>query len=123
MSEVPAPKETRDPTTGRFVKGNKIRPHHNNGGRPKKLDSKAMLQAINDGFTPEEVIDLLYKSIEMAEKANDWRGVFEVGRLILAYSIGKPVQRSIKAEITPEKFAQLFKDGEVQDDEDAIDLE
>lgn len=114
----------RDPKTGRFVKGNRFRPPVTPGaGRPRKLDSKVMLEAIHDAFTPEEITQLLRRAVEIAEKNDDAKGVLEVARLVLAYAIGKPVQRSIKAMIEPEEFAQLFmnnggEDGEVIDHSD-----
>jgi hypothetical protein len=112
--EVLPPKvvEGRDATTGRFLKGNKLRPEKQGKvGRPRKLDSGIMLQAIHDAFTPEEVTGLLRQARDIAVKNDDAKSVLEVARLVLAYAIGKPVQRSIKAMIEPEEFAALFMNG------------
>jgi hypothetical protein len=107
--EVAVKPDKRDPATGRFVKGNPIRPINPSGGRPKKLDSKKMLEAIHDEFQPHEIGAMLRQAHQIAVKNDDWKGVLEVARLIAAYAIGKPVQRSIKATIEPEDFAKFFK--------------
>jgi hypothetical protein len=116
--EVLPSKDGRDPKTGRFQKGNKLRPAHQpNVGRPRKLDSGIMLQAIHDAFTPEEVTGLLRQARDIAVKNDDAKSVLEVARLVLAYAIGKPVQRSIKAMIEPEEFAALFMNGGEEEEE------
>lgn len=119
---LPPEKDGRDPKTGRFVKGNKLRPAYQpNVGRPRKLDSKVMLEAIHDAFTPAEVTELLRQARDIAVKNDDAKGVLEVARLVLAYAIGKPVQRSIKAMIEPEEFARLFMEGDSGEEESAGD--
>lgn len=107
--EILPPQSGRDAKTGKFVKGNTFKnPNTRSPGRPRKLDSGIMLQAIHDAFTPEEVTGLLRQARDIAVKNDDAKSVLEVARLVLAYAIGKPVQRSIKAMIEPEEFAALF---------------
>jgi hypothetical protein len=67
----PEPKPGRD-AKGKFAKGNKLRPAHQpNVGRPRKLDSRVMLEAIHDAFTPEEVTGLLRQARDIAVKNDD----------------------------------------------------
>jgi hypothetical protein len=114
----PVPQSGRDAKTGKFIKGNTFKnPNTRSPGRPRKLDSALMLQAIGDAFTPQDVVDLLHKAVEIAEKNDESKTILEVARLILAYAIGKPVQRSIKAMIEPEEFAALFMGGGDDDDD------
>jgi hypothetical protein len=103
------------------VKGNTFKaPTTRSPGRPRKLDSGIMLQAIHDAFTPEEVVGLLHQARDIAEKNGEAKTILEIARLVLAYAIGKPVQRSIKAMIEPEEFAALFMSGG-EEENDEID--
>ena len=119
--EVLPPQSGRD-AKGKFIKGNTFKnPNVRSPGRPRKLDSGIMLQAIHDAFTPEEVTGLLRQARDIAVKNDDAKSVLEVARLVLAYAIGKPVQRSIKAMIEPEEFAALFMNGGEDDGESIED--
>lgn len=106
---------------GRFAKGNKIRPHNPGGGRPKKIDSTPILMAIADEFDPAEVRAMLRQAWAVAVKNDEWKGMLEVIRFVASYAIGKPVQRSIKAEMNMDDFINLFKGSD--DGEAVIDLD
>jgi hypothetical protein len=106
--EIVAPLRAPD---GKFVKGNKIRPANYNGGRPRKLDSRPILEAIHDEFTVEEIRAMLRKAYATAVQMEDWKGQMAVVQFVAYYAIGKPVSRSIKANIEVEDFIKLFKEG------------
>lgn len=110
--EVTVIQPGRDPVTGKFLKGNKLRPPGPLGGHPpKKLDSRPILEAIHNEFTVEEIRLMLREAYNTAVKMEDWKGQMAVVQFVAYYAIGKPVQRSIKATIEPEDFARIFKLG------------
>ncbi len=114
--------ESRDPITGKFAKGHTLRKKGDPSLRiKKKLDSKAILEAIHDVFTPDEIADILREARQLATAQGEWKGLLEIARFVAAYAIGKPVQRSIKATIEPEDFIALFKGG--SDDEEVVENE
>lgn len=104
----------RDPVTGHFLKGNKIRPYHPSG---KKKDYSPILRAVaEDAYTPEQITDLLREMVEMARDAGDWKGIYAALSFILAYTVGKPVQRSITASIDADSLRAVLLGEEMQDD-------
>ena len=97
---------------GRFADGNKLRPPGStNGGRPRKLDSRPILEAIHDTFDPAEIGRMLMQARDIAIKNEEWKGLLEIARFVASYAIGKPVQRSVNATISAEDFANIFKMG------------
>jgi hypothetical protein len=59
-----------------------------------KKDIK-VLHAIHEGYPPDRIIGLLDEALEIARKHNSYRGIMEVARTVIEYTVGKPVQRSI----------------------------
>jgi hypothetical protein len=83
---VPAPKKEN---RGRWLPGQSGNP----SGWAKK-DIK-VLHAIHEGYPPDRIIGLLDEALEIARKHNSYRGIMEVARTVIEYTVGKPVQRSI----------------------------
>jgi hypothetical protein len=59
-----------------------------------KKDIK-VLHAIHEGYPPDRIIGLLDEALEIARKHNSYRGIMDVARTVIEYTVGKPVQRSI----------------------------
>lgn len=78
-------------------------------------------------YTPEELVEMLHDTYEMAVENNDWKGMFQVIQLVLNYGIGKPVQRTLKATIDPDEIRAFFQrstggdEGDNSDD-DIVDV-
>lgn len=100
---------------GKFYKGNALKPM--NPGRPKRINVQEMLEAIADDFPPERVISIINKALEIAIKQQDWKGVHAVATTVLHYQIGKPVQRSITAQIDPDDFRKMFQPDSPKEEE------
>lgn len=109
-------KDGREEKTGRFAKGNTLRPvGPTGGGRPRKLDAIEVLEAITAEFSLDEIRVMLRKAYSTALKVEDWKGQLEVLRFVYAYAVGKPVQRSISATIEREDFIKLFSGGSAEE--------
>jgi len=76
----------------------------------KSADPMTILQGISLALTPEEVADLIDEAIEFARKWKSWEGIVAILRLHLEYTVGKPIQRSVSANLKPEDFAAWLKD-------------
>jgi hypothetical protein len=79
----------RNSKTGRFLPGN--------SGNPTgwaKRDIK-VLHEIHAAYPPERIIGLLDEALDVARSHQRYRGFVEVARLVIEYTVGKPVQRSI----------------------------
>jgi hypothetical protein len=118
---APLVKETRAPD-GRFLKGNKIAPK-SRPGRPSRGDIMPVLTAIIEEFPPEEIGDMIRHGYETAVKDADVKMQLEFIRFVTSYAIGKPIQRSIKAQIDPEEFKRMFQPDSAEEDDDVIDGE
>ena len=81
------------------------------------------LEKLDERFAPEEIVFMLRDTYNMAVDKKDWKGMYAIVSLVLAYSIGKPVQRSLSAQIDPQEIKRMFSPDPIQDDEDAIDVE
>lgn len=117
----------KDPATGQFVKGNKIRPKNPSG---KRKDYWPILKAVaEDAYTPDEITALIHETVDMAREAQDWKGVYAMLRLVLDYTVGKPVQRTLTASMDADELRQMFFASEETNDEldggerEVIDLE
>lgn len=91
---------------GQFVKGHKVPSPHK--GRPARADVLPFLNAVTEAYTPEQVQQMLKDTYEMAYEQKDWKGMYTVASLILAYAIGKPVQRSLTASIDADDIRKMF---------------
>lgn len=111
---------------GRFKKGHKVPSPR--AGRPARANVTSMLVAVAEqAYTPDEVVDLLYETVEMARKNDDWKGMFQVAQFIVYYAVGKPVQRTLSATVDPDMVRKLFQGARDQDedgdDDDVVDID
>lgn len=81
----------------------------------KSADPLAILKGVTAAHTPAQITELIRQAQEFAVSQRSWEGLLAIVKLELEYSVGKPVQRSIHAEITPETFAKWFTDEAVSD--------
>jgi hypothetical protein len=102
---------------GHFVKGHNI--HRPVGGSNiKNTVAKKMLAAVTENlYTPDQLAEMLRDTYQMAVKKEDWKGMYSVIQLILSYSIGKPVQRSVTAQLDPEDIKRMFAPNEEEGEE------
>lgn len=99
---------------GKFKKGNKVRPYTPSG---KKKDYSPILRAVaENAYTPEQITDLVHEMVDIAREAGDWKGIYAAVSFILAYSVGKPVQRSITASMDVDTLRAFLLEEEVRDD-------
>jgi hypothetical protein len=92
---------------GKFVKGHKVPSPRT--GRPTRGDTMPVLIAITQAaYSAEELVKMIRDTYEMAEEEKDWKGMFTVINFIAQYAVGKPVQRSLVANIDPGKLRELF---------------
>lgn len=113
MSEdsLPVAPKGRDPNTGKFQKGNTYYLSAKNQGRKK--DHYEILRAVTElAYTPEQLIDLIHETVDLARGAGDWKGVAAIIRLVLDYTIGKPVQRTLTATMQADELRAMFFRGE-----------
>lgn len=107
--------------SGKFVKGNKVRPYNPTA---KRKDYYPILKAVaEDAYTPEQLTDLVHEMVEIARAAGDWKGIYAALSFILAYTVGKPVQRSITASMDADQLRAILLGEEISGgDEEAIDV-
>lgn len=114
-------KERKDrDESGRFVKGNKIPVPRR--GRPARGDIMPVLIAVTEEFSVDELRVMLRDTWQTAVEKEDWKGMYTVLNFVVSYAIGKPVQRSLTAQIDPEKLKELFAPQE-DADEEVVDIE
>lgn len=82
----------------------------------KSADPLAILKGVTAAHTPAQITAIIREAELYARENKSWEGLLAIVKLELEYSVGKPVQRSIHAEITPETFARWFSDEEVKMD-------
>ena len=73
---------------GRFLPGNPGSP-----GRPKRETEQAILNAISNALSPEEITAAIREALALARAQKSARGIVAIIELCSAYSIGKPVAR------------------------------
>lgn len=115
-------KKGKDPVTGQFVKGNQIRPLNPPG---KRKDYWPILKAVaEDAYTPQQLTDLIHETVDMARGAGDWKGVYAILKLVLDYTVGKPVVRSLTATMDADELRAMFFQGELGEgsEENTIDV-
>lgn len=82
-----------------------------------------LIAVTEQAYTPEQLVQMLRDTYEMAVQREDWKGMFQVIQLIMNYGVGKPVQRSIKATINPDEIKGFLRGvEEAMDDEDDGDI-
>lgn len=79
----------RNPTNGQFVPGHK----QPGPGRPKREREEAVLAAISDALSPEEIKNAIMTALDLAIEQKSPRGIVAVLELAAGYAVGKPVQR------------------------------
>jgi hypothetical protein len=126
MSDLPEKKDRDE--HGRFVKGNQI--ENPNRGRPSRRDNVQFLIAVTENaYTPDELTLMLQDTWNMAVKNDNEKIMLEVLRFILAYAVGKPVSKSITAQVDPDEIRGylrgLAKDnsGGDDDNDDVIEVQ
>lgn len=70
-----------------------------------------MLKAVVEAHNPEEMAYLLREAMDIARARKDWYGILMILRFQVEYGVGKPVQRSVSAQMSIEQFAAQFEDG------------
>jgi hypothetical protein len=73
--------------------------------RPTKERETAILDAIRNAFSPEEVTDLLREAITLAREQKSARGIIAALTPVLEYSLGRP---AVKLQTTNTKFQDLL---------------
>lgn len=76
----------------------------------KTADTMTILQGITAAFTPEEVAKMLHQARDYAVQWKSWEGLLAIVKFQAEYTVGKPVQRSVSTNITPEQFAAFLQD-------------
>lgn len=115
MAEVEKRSDRDD--KGKFIKGHKVPSPR--AGRPRKADSMPFLQAIaSAAYSPEQIVDLIHETVDLARKVENPKIMLEVVRLVLDYAIGKPVQRTLTATIDPERLKEIFGGGSTVENEE-----
>src|SRR5690349_17781241 len=73
----------------------RFQPGHNQPGpgRPKRETEAAILTAITDALSPEEITEAIKEALRLAKEQKSARGIVAVIELAAAYGIGKPLQR------------------------------
>lgn len=105
----------KDPATGQFVKGNKIRPKTPVG---KRKDYWPILKAVaEDAYTPAEITALIHETVQLAREAEDWKGIAYILKFIMDYTVGKPVQRTLTASMDADALRSMFFAGEESEDD------
>ena len=92
----------------------------------RKVDSKAVLAAgTQEAYTSQELVHMIRETYEMSRDERDWKGMYTVIQMIVQYSVGKPVHRTLSATINPGEILELLQDAAVDAAEangEAIDL-
>lgn len=117
MGEVEAVEKPpeRDLLTGRFLKGNKYRPKN---PPARKVNSIDFLKAVTeDAYTPQELTRMLQDTYNVAKGEGDSKVMLGVLHFIMAYAVGKPVQRSLSATMDVGFIQKLFFGEEPQEEE------
>lgn len=65
----------------------------NPNGRPTKARELAILDAITNAFTPEEITSSLKEAMKIAKDKDSARGIVAVLEFMADRAVGKPVQR------------------------------
>lgn len=76
----------------------------------KSSDAAAMLKAVVEAHSPAEMTFLLREAMTIARARKDWYGILMILRFQVEYGVGKPVQRSVSAQMSIEQFAAQFED-------------
>lgn len=58
---------------------------------------RAIIQAIQEKYPAEEIVRLIDKSLELAQQPGreSSKAILEIVKLLLAYTVGQPVQRTV----------------------------
>lgn len=105
----------RDPKTGKFLTQPAARRMVH---RAPRVDIAPILDAITTEFSSTEIRNMLRQAYAAAWKNNDWKGMMAVVQFVAYYSVGKPVQRSVTANISREDFIDLFRPPTQQEEEE-----
>lgn len=98
-----APLTNQDPTTGRFVKGNKAHVQRSNS-----LVAAQIRQSLLKEFSPAEVAQAYRQAYEMALEKNNPKLLVQVLDSYLDRVIGKPVQTNLNVSETLSEWKEVF---------------
>lgn len=102
---------------GRFKKGQVVPAPRR--GRPSRTDSMPVLVAVAEqAYSAEQLVEMVRETYETARGLDDWKGMFTVIQFVVNYAVGKPVQRTLTANINPELIKEFFQGRDTQEQED-----
>jgi hypothetical protein len=53
---------------------------------------------------------MIRETYNQAKDKEDWRGMLEVIRLVMAYAVGKPVSKVITAQVDADEIRDIFRE-------------
>jgi hypothetical protein len=93
---------------GKFLKGNKV--PHPGAGRPARGDIMPVLIAVTqEAYSGEDLVRMIRETYDKAMEADDARTALMVIKFVVEYAIGKPVQRTLTAQVDPNEIRELLK--------------
>lgn len=63
--------------------------------RKAKRPDRELIKAIHDKYPANEIVLMIEKALKIAEETKSSKAILEVVKLLMAYTIGQPVQRSV----------------------------
>lgn len=85
-----------------------------------------ILRAVAENtYTPEELSKMIRYTFDVAKERQDAKNMLEVIKFVVAYAVGKPVARSLIAQVDPDMLRGMLMDEEGEEDDgddDAIDV-
>ncbi len=101
---------------GRFLKGNKVA--HPGAGRPARGDIMPVLIAVTQAtYTGEDLVRMIRETYDLAMEEKDARTALMVIKFVVEYAIGKPVQRTLTAQVDPNEIRNLLRGNDVREEE------
>lgn len=95
----------------------RFRPGNPGGRRAPRATERAYLEAVTAKYSPSDVVKLIDRAIALAEQHQAPRQYLEAARLLLEYTIGKPIARSVSLKAKWEEM--MYDDATV--DSDVVD--
>ena len=81
-------------------------------GRTGKRTPSKYTRAVADAAPPEVVAALVVEAIQCARSNRSWRGMLSIAEFILAYTVGRPVNRSLNASANVDVILRALQTGE-----------
>jgi len=67
-------------------------------GRPKRETERAVLDAITNALSPEDIADAIREGLRLAIMQKSTRGIVALLSLVADHSVGRPVARTVYAD-------------------------